>query len=75
MNGERDGIRGLFHKSLVTTIIAAGMVVAGLFISEPIKGPILSIGLFALSGAGEASEVTYHVRVQPFLKHRQHPNT
>ena len=44
-------MRRVFHKSLVTTIIAAGFVVAGLLLEELAKGPILSIGLFALSGA------------------------
>ncbi|MDY6912048.1 MAG: DUF445 domain-containing protein [Chloroflexota bacterium] len=44
-------MRKVFHKSLVTTIIAAGFVVAGLLLEEPSKGPVLNIGLFALSGA------------------------
>lgn len=40
-----------FNKSLATNVIAAGMVVAGLLLPEPARTPVLSIGLFALSGA------------------------
>ena len=51
VNQEVHGIMRVFHKSLVTTLIAAAFVIVGLLISEPARGPVLSIGLFALSGA------------------------
>ena len=40
-----------FNKSLVTNLIAILLTVAGYFLDEPFRGPILSIGLFAFSGA------------------------
>lgn len=41
----------LFNKSLVTNLIAILLTVTGSFLSEPFRGPILNIGLFAFSGA------------------------
>ncbi|GHC60344.1 hypothetical protein GCM10007100_29560 [Roseibacillus persicicus] len=41
----------LLNKSLITNAIAALLAVVGFFLSEPWRGPILNIGLFAFSGA------------------------
>lgn len=41
----------LFNKSLVTNLIAILLTVVGYFLSEPLRGPVLNIGLFAFSGA------------------------
>ena len=41
----------LLNKSLVTNLLALLLTVAGYFLSEPFRGPVLNIGLFALSGA------------------------
>lgn len=43
--------RKLFNKSLVTNLIAIVLAVAGYFLSEPFREPVLNIGLFAFSGA------------------------
>lgn len=40
-----------WDKSLITNLIAAALVIVGLLVPEPVKGPILSVGLFSLSGA------------------------
>lgn len=39
------------RKSLVTNLVAAFVVAIGWFLEEPLRGPVLSTGLFALSGA------------------------
>jgi len=39
------------NKSLITNLIAAGLVAVGLTLSSPFRDPILSIGMFALAGA------------------------
>ena len=41
----------LWNKSLVTNLISGSVVVLGLLLPAPWSGPILSVGLFALSGA------------------------
>ncbi len=41
----------LMNKSLVTNLIAILLIVVGYFLDAPYRGPILSIGLFAFSGA------------------------
>ena len=43
--------RSLFNKSLITNVIASLLTVTGYFLSEPFRGPVFNIGLFALSGA------------------------
>jgi uncharacterized membrane protein YheB (UPF0754 family) len=39
------------NKSLLTNIVAAGLLVTGLMIEGAAKAPVLSMGLFALAGA------------------------
>ena len=39
------------NKSLVTNLIAILLTVVGYFLDEPLRGPVLNIGLFAFSGA------------------------
>ena len=41
----------MLNKSLVTNLIAAATVVVGYLLPEPARAPVLSIGMFALSGA------------------------
>lgn len=41
----------LLNKSLVTNLVAILLTITGFFLSEPWRGPILNIGLFAFSGA------------------------
>ena len=41
----------LLNKSFLTNLIAVLLIVGGYFLSEPWRGPVLSIGLFAFSGA------------------------
>ena len=41
----------LFNKSLATNLIAILLTVAGYFLNEPFREPVLNIGLFAFSGA------------------------
>ncbi len=38
------------NKSLITNVIAAGLVATGLVVDAPLRDPILSTGLFALAG-------------------------
>ncbi len=38
------------NKSLVTNVVAAGLVATGLMIADPLREPVLSTGLFALAG-------------------------
>ena len=38
------------NKSLITNIVAAGLVAAGLVIETPLREPVLATGLFALAG-------------------------
>jgi len=38
------------NKSLITNVIAAGLVATGLVVEAPLREPILSTGLFALAG-------------------------
>lgn len=39
------------NKSLITNLIAAGLVVVGLNLDSTLREPVLSIGIFALAGA------------------------
>lgn len=39
------------NKSLVTNLVAIALIVVGYFLEGPLHGPVLSIGLFAFSGA------------------------
>jgi uncharacterized membrane protein YheB (UPF0754 family) len=48
------------NKSLITNIVSAGLVAAGLLIDEPLKTPILSVGMFALAG-GLTNWVAIHM--------------
>lgn len=41
----------VLNKSLVTNLVALTVVVVGFFLKEPFSDPVLSIGLFAFSGA------------------------
>lgn len=41
----------LLNKSLVTNLAAVLLTGVGYFLNEPLRGPVLSIGLFAFSGA------------------------
>ena len=43
--------KSLLNKSLVTNLTAILLILLGLCLSEPFRGPILNIGLFAFSGA------------------------
>ena len=39
------------NKSLVTNLIALLLIAGGFFLAEPLRSPVLNIGLFAFSGA------------------------
>lgn len=43
--------RTLFHKSLMTNLVAVLLTAVGFFLEEPWRGPVLGVGLFAFSGA------------------------
>ncbi len=51
MTARDSNVPTWLNKSLATTIVAAGCVAAGLLMPEPVRSPVLSIGLFAVSGA------------------------
>ena len=41
----------LLNKSFVTNLVAILLTTVGFFLPEPLRGPVLNIGLFAFSGA------------------------
>ncbi|MBF0353264.1 MAG: DUF445 family protein [SAR324 cluster bacterium] len=49
--GNRINESAFYNKSLLTNVLSGVLVVIGLMLPEPFRNPVLSTGLFAVSGA------------------------